>query len=189
MALINTNQRGQALAHSIEIAGARHLIAGCELAACVPRGRTLLHRTAVMLGSGRRHDGLQISMRALAACARHIAPGKTRAPGVTAKDRAFFIYTSGTTGLPKAANFSHMRMLFMMSGFVGALEPKASDRIYNPLPLYHATGGVCAVGMALHHRRRADPQAQILGAANSGATFTNMTPPCSTISASCAAIC
>ncbi|HUO01180.1 MAG TPA: AMP-binding protein, partial [Rhizomicrobium sp.] len=68
---------------------------------------------------------------------------------VRAKDRAFFIYTSGTTGLPKAANFSHVRMLFMMSGFVGALGPKPSDRIYDPLPLYHATGGVCAVGMAL----------------------------------------
>ena len=50
--------------------------------------------------------------------------------------------------MPKAANFSHMRMLFMMSGFVGALRPRQSDRIYNPLPLYHSTGGVCAVGMA-----------------------------------------
>ncbi len=68
--------------------------------------------------------------------------------GVTLKDRAFFIYTSGTTGLPKAANFSHMRMLFMMSGFVGALRPRQSDRIYDPLPLYHSTGGICAVGLA-----------------------------------------
>jgi fatty-acyl-CoA synthase len=74
--------------------------------------------------------------------------GKEPRKDVRAKDRAFFIYTSGTTGLPKAANFSHVRMLFMMSGFVGALVPKASDRIYNPLPLYHATGGVCAVGLA-----------------------------------------
>ena len=35
-ALINTNQRGQPLAHSIQIAGARHVIAGEELAACLP---------------------------------------------------------------------------------------------------------------------------------------------------------
>jgi len=39
-------------------------------------------------------------------------------------------------------------MLFMMSGFVGALKPKAYDSIYDPLPLYHSTGGVCAVGLA-----------------------------------------
>ena len=76
------------------------------------------------------------------------SPGKQARAGVTLRTRAFFIYTSGTTGLPKAANFSHMRMLFMMSGFVGALRPRASDRIYDPLPLYHSTGGVCAVGLA-----------------------------------------
>ncbi|HVZ27133.1 MAG TPA: AMP-binding protein, partial [Rhizomicrobium sp.] len=75
-------------------------------------------------------------------------PGLAARGGLTAKDRAFFIYTSGTTGLPKAANFSHMRMLFMMTGFVGALRPNAGDRIYDPLPLYHSTGGVCAVGLA-----------------------------------------
>ena len=58
---------------------------------------------------------------------------KSARAGVTCKDRAFYIYTSGTTGLPKAANFSHMRMLFMMYGFVGrARRRKPSDRIYDP---------------------------------------------------------
>jgi len=35
VALINTNQRGQALAHSIEIAGAKHVIVGIELASAL----------------------------------------------------------------------------------------------------------------------------------------------------------
>ena len=45
--------------------------------------------------------------------------------GLTCKDKAFYIYTSGTTGLPKAANFTHMRMLFMMHGFAGGLNAQA----------------------------------------------------------------
>ena len=89
--------------------------------------------------------------------------GKAPRAGVTAKDRAFFIYTSGTTGLPKAANFSHMRMLFMMSRLCRRADsPRPSDRIYNPLPLYHATGGVCAVGLAFMSGGARDPEAQIL---------------------------
>jgi fatty-acyl-CoA synthase len=68
---------------------------------------------------------------------------------LTCKDKAFYIFTSGTTGLPKAANISHLRMLFMMYGFAGALNAKASDRMYIVLPLYHSSGGICAVGVAL----------------------------------------
>ena len=147
VALINTNQRGQALAHSVEIAGAKHLIAGIELASCVTDAQSYFAAPPVCWVQG----GVLAPMLDLdaALAASSTAPvGNAPRQDVTAKDRAFFIYTSGTTGLPKAANFSHMRMLFMMSGFVGALTPNARDRIYNPLPLYHATGGVCAVGLA-----------------------------------------
>jgi fatty-acyl-CoA synthase len=93
-------------------------------------------------------DGEVGNLTSALAAASEQSPGKAARAGVTLKDRAFFIYTSGTTGLPKAANFSHMRMLFMMTGFFGALRPNSSDRIYDPLPLYHSTGGVCAVGLA-----------------------------------------
>jgi fatty-acyl-CoA synthase len=148
VALINTNQRGQALAHSVEIAGAKHLIAGVELATCVPEASPFFTVPPISWVQGGVHPPLKDLDAVLANMPR--APvDKVARRLVTAKDRAFYIYTSGTTGLPKAANFSHMRMLFMMSGFVGALNPKAQDRIYDPLPLYHATGGVCAVGMAL----------------------------------------
>ncbi|HKB97008.1 MAG TPA: long-chain-acyl-CoA synthetase [Rhizomicrobium sp.] len=141
VALINTNLSGAALAHSISISGAGHAIVGAELAASF-HDAPFETRPALWI------EGEAGNLSAALAAASDASPGKRARAGVTLKDRAFFIYTSGTTGLPKAANFSHMRMLFMMSGFVGALRPRQSDRIYAPLPLYHSTGGVCAVGMA-----------------------------------------
>ncbi|HET7083972.1 MAG TPA: long-chain-acyl-CoA synthetase [Rhizomicrobium sp.] len=141
VALINTNLQGSALSHSIAISGASHAIVGAELA---ENFRAAPFDSAPALWI----EGEDGNLSQALAAAQDTSPGKQARAGVTLKDRAFFIYTSGTTGLPKAANFSHMRMLFMMSGFVGALCPRESDRIYNPLPLYHSTGGVCAVGMA-----------------------------------------
>ena len=147
VALINTNQRGQALAHSIEIVGAKHVIAGAELADGLAEADAFFTARPLCWAQGGAQDHMRDLDAALAIVSA--APvDKTARQGITTKDRAFFIYTSGTTGLPKAANFSHMRMLFMMTGFIGALFPKAGDRIYNPLPLYHATGGICAVGIA-----------------------------------------
>jgi fatty-acyl-CoA synthase len=140
-ALINTNLTGVALAHSIAIAAARAAIVGAELAQNF-RDAPFENPPALWIES----DGGNLS--AALDAAPDTSPGKSARAGVTLKDRAFLIYTSGTTGLPKAANFSHMRMLFMMTGFVGALRPRETDRIYDPLPLYHSTGGVCAVGLA-----------------------------------------
>jgi len=141
VALINTNLSGAALAHSIAISGARHAIVGTELAENFAAAPFEARPVPWLEGAGG-------NLTSALALAPDSSPGKQARAGVTLKERAFFIYTSGTTGMPKAANFSHMRMLFMMSGFVGALQPRQSDRIYDPLPLYHSTGGVCAVGMA-----------------------------------------
>jgi fatty-acyl-CoA synthase len=141
VALINTNLQGASLAHSILISGARHAIVGAELA---DHFREAPFETPPALWT----EGEGGNLSAVLATMPDTSPGKQHRAGVTLKERAFFIYTSGTTGMPKAANFSHMRMLFMMSGFVGALRPRESDRIYDPLPLYHSTGGVCAVGLA-----------------------------------------
>jgi fatty-acyl-CoA synthase len=68
---------------------------------------------------------------------------------MTASDTALLIYTSGTTGLPKAARITHMRAQLYMRGFAGATGATAKDRIYVALPLYHATGGLCAIGAGL----------------------------------------
>jgi fatty-acyl-CoA synthase len=141
VALMNTNLVGAALSHSIAMSGAEHAIVGAELAEVFQTAPFETAPKLWVLGEGGNLD-------AALAAASDRPPGRQARASVRLKDRAFLIYTSGTTGLPKAANFSHMRMLFMMSGFVGALRPRATDRIYNPLPLYHSTGGVCAVGLA-----------------------------------------
>jgi len=145
-ALINTNLRGSPLAHSIAIVGARQAIVGAELAANYFEAKPLIavQPTAWITGAAGGED-----LDAALAASPATQPDPGWRAGVTCKDRAFYIFTSGTTGLPKAANITHLRMLFMMYGFAGALDARASDRMYNVLPLYHSAGGICAVGVAL----------------------------------------
>jgi citronellyl-CoA synthetase len=60
---------------------------------------------------------------------------------VKMSDRALYIFTSGTTGLPKAAIVSNRRILPNGSLAAEALfRITHEDRMYNCLPLYHATG-------------------------------------------------
>jgi fatty-acyl-CoA synthase len=148
VALINTNLRGTPLAHSISIAGAKLAIVGAELAPTYEEAAPQIEPRPVAWCAGGTCPGLPDFDAACAAESDAVAEQDWRA-GVTCKDKAFYIYTSGTTGLPKASNFTHLRMLFMMHGFVGGLNVKRTDRIYNVLPLYHSAGGVCAVGMGL----------------------------------------
>jgi fatty-acyl-CoA synthase len=146
-ALINTNLRGAPLAHSISIAGARHIILGSELGVHYADTRPLLEGAPVAWVTDGASGGEDLDAALTASSPALPDPG-WRA-GVTCKDRAFYIFTSGTTGLPKAATITHLRMLFMMYGFAGALNSGPHDRMYNVLPLYHSAGGICAVGVAL----------------------------------------
>ena len=148
VALINTNLRGSPLAHSIGIAGARHAIVGAELADAYAEAAPLLDAKPMAWTQGGRVHGFgDLDTALLSASTSPIDPSLRG--GVTLKDKAFYVYTSGTTGLPKAANISHMRMLFMMVGFQGALGSTEHDRMYNVLPLYHSAGGIAALGPSL----------------------------------------
>ncbi len=148
-ALINNNLAGAPLAHCINVSGALHCIVDAETSPCFEavKGQLTRHVQQWTLGKaeGDQHDMGQ----ALKSCSP-IRPDRETARGeITAKDTALYIFTSGTTGLPKAAKVTHMRVQLYMGGFAGSTGANETDRIYIVLPLYHATGGLCAVGAAI----------------------------------------
>src|SRR2546426_506133 len=56
---------------------------------------------------------------------------------------------SRTPGRPKAARVSHARLMQWSHWFAGMMDTRASDRMYNCLPMYHSVGGVLATGAVL----------------------------------------
>ncbi len=149
-ALINNNLTGAALCHCLKISGAAHLIADAETAPAFEAVRNDLGRSMmewIVGGASAKADrDLDRTLKGVSS----LRPTRETARyGVTAKDTALYIYTSGTTGLPKAARIPHTRAQTYMRGFAGSTDAKPEDKIYIVLPLYHATGGLCAVGAAL----------------------------------------
>lgn len=148
-AWLNNSLHGRSLAHCVRIADARFLIADAALMPAVETARVLFDVRLKILVYGERRNGEDPRMDLLLP---HFdgspLQGEERVP-LTIKDRAIFVYTSGTTGLPKAANINHSRLMRIMAGFAGALNTKTDDRMYITLPLYHGTGGMCAIGSML----------------------------------------
>jgi fatty-acyl-CoA synthase len=147
-ALLNTNLSGASLAHCINIVEPKHVIVASELGSTFATTRVHLATNAKIWSHG---DGApefaRIDREIDALSDERLLAAERRA--LTIEDRALFIYTSGTTGLPKAANINHYRLMLASLGFAGAMDTKPNDRIYVCLPMYHTTGGVCAIGSVL----------------------------------------
>jgi fatty-acyl-CoA synthase len=147
-ALLNTNLRGAALAHCINLVAPKQLIVADELAEAFASAAPMLTGSLRIWrhGGGQAgNDRIDLAVDALSDAA---IPAAER-PALTLDDRCLFIYTSGTTGMPKAANVNHYRVLGAMVAFAAVMDAKASDRMYDCLPLYHTVGGVIAVGAPL----------------------------------------
>jgi len=148
VSLLNTNLGGGSLAHCINIVEPKYIIVASELAATFAGTRMQLATNAKVWSHGAGAPGLpRIDEEIERLSGDRLRPGERRA--LTTEDRALFIYTSGTTGLPKAANINHYRLMLASYGFAGVMGTTSQDRMYVCLPLYHTTGGVCAVGSVL----------------------------------------
>ena len=148
VALLNPNLHGEVLAHCIERTNARLVIAGGELAAGYASIWSHVETHPTLWTAGSQTADAEDLDAALAQYSPAPIELSVRA-GLTASDDALLVYMPGSTDLAKATNVTHQRMLSMMFRVAGALGATAGDRMYNPLPLYHVSGGICAVGVAL----------------------------------------
>ncbi|HEY2709366.1 MAG TPA: long-chain-acyl-CoA synthetase [Caulobacteraceae bacterium] len=145
-ALINTQLRGPSLAHSLKVAGARHIIVDTSLSAGLAEAVHTLEEPPQVWLHGPALSDFRIDLIVAGYDAAALA---FETPEVALSDRALLIYTSGTTGLPKAANVSHHRVMSWSSWFAGLIDIQPSDRLYDCLPMCHSAGGVAAIGAAL----------------------------------------
>ncbi|MBU4616411.1 long-chain-acyl-CoA synthetase [Rhodococcus sp. GG48] len=125
--MLNHNQRGEVLAHSLSLLDSRVLVVGEEC------------DEAISSLSGAPDADTVLSAGKLDELAESADPSNPAVcEQIQAKERAFYIFTSGTTGMPKASLMSHFRWLKSMSG-LGAMgvRLRRNDTLYCALPLYH----------------------------------------------------
>jgi len=145
-ALINSNLEGDALAHCINIADAKRIIIGTEQDSAI-RSSAGLFTSAPAVWSLGGSEGLDLEAALKGTPATR--PSREHRAALRGRDLCLYVYTSGTTGLPKAAKLTQARTQGMMRTFISPCHITERDRIYLTLPLYHGTGGLCAVGQAL----------------------------------------
>ena len=137
--MLNHQQRGEVLAHSIRLIDPRVVIVGAEC-------REALASTPYQPGNDDRlvyfwegestADSGFTDLRKDSESRRDSNPPST--PLIEARETCFYVFTSGTTGLPKASRMTHYRWLRGMAGLSQmALRLKPTDVFYCCLPLYH----------------------------------------------------
>jgi fatty-acyl-CoA synthase len=132
VSLLNTNLRGDALIHCINVAQANTLIYDDLPLDLIPPVKNIFEWKKIL------PDLPLFSPKLL-----------TNIALPSPSDHALLIYTSGTTGLPKATIITHRRITEWSFWFAGLMDTQPSDRLYNCLPMYHSVGGVVAIGSML----------------------------------------
>lgn len=125
--MLNHNQRGEVLTHSLGLLEATILLVDpdvCDAFDSVPE------------------DALPPTTLSFLDLHEESIGRSDRNPSITAQlpasTTAFYIFTSGTTGMPKASVMSHSRWLAAMFGIGGVgIRLRKDDTMYASLPFYH----------------------------------------------------
>ncbi|MBP6280026.1 MAG: long-chain-acyl-CoA synthetase [Rhodocyclaceae bacterium] len=163
--MLNPNQRGEVLRHSVELIKPHVLIVGDDCVAALQTAFPTKRRGAIWfwVGRGTAPSGFESLPDAVSSIVSSVgndvqcrlstadplrrrkavpcefpASPPPQTQKIKASDPCFLIFTSGTTGMPKASVMTHMRWL--KSGYgIGqmALRLRADDVFYCPLPFYH----------------------------------------------------
>ena len=137
--MLNHQQRGDALAHSLKLTRAGVVICGEE---CVDALASAGYAPDEVPGMRWIWDGEGSAPSGWQRLADGVSGGAASNPPETARvrlrDPCFYIFTSGTTGLPKASVMTHYRWLRGMAGLGQmTLRLRRDDVLYCCLPLYH----------------------------------------------------
>ncbi|MEC8050545.1 MAG: long-chain-acyl-CoA synthetase [Myxococcota bacterium] len=163
--LINTNQRKDALVHSIKVTNPKAVVVGEELLDAyneVAGDLELESDVPVYFITDTGKTSAPTGFQDLESLTEKVsAENPTSTLDVRLQDACFYIFTSGTTGLPKASIMTHFRWVKASAGFgYCALDLKPGEAIYCSLPLYHnnaltvAWSSASAGGAAMALRRK-----------------------------------
>jgi fatty-acyl-CoA synthase len=148
VALLNTNLTGASLAFCINVVEPKQVIVASELLERFEGARANLDtKPKVWVHGETKIDLPRLDLLLEKYADTPLVPHERA--NLTIEDRAVYIYTSGTTGMPKAANINHYRLMLASFGFSAIMHTRASDRMYDCLPMYHTVGGVLATGALL----------------------------------------
>ncbi len=138
--MLNYHQRGDVLAHSVGLLGAKVILSETDLVEHLNESGAELE------------PGVVVTIEEFEKSAATAPTGNpASASAVLAKDTAFYIFTSGTTGNPKASVMTHFRWLRALAGFGGlGLRLRADDTLYSCLPLYHNNALTVAVSSVIN---------------------------------------